>query len=121
MKLHVVHKMGIILICVLRYFVWRRVLTVMYFTVWVFLFCIPGTGLQILLSGTGLEYQTRNSTCHTCSKFKEVLTFPRVIHIGHICMQTANCPVSGFSLRILEAGERCNVTGEYFESGPMSE
>ena len=95
--------------------------TYMYFTVWVFLFCIPGTGLQILLSGTGPEYQTCNSTCHTCSKFKEILTFPRVIHIGYSCMQTVNCPVSGFSLRILEAGERCNVTGEYFENSPMSE
>lgn len=29
------------------------------------------------------------------------------------------CP--GFSLRILVAGERCNVTEEYFESGSTSE
>ena len=28
---------------------------------------------------------------------------------------------SGFSLRILVAGERCNVTEEYFESGSKSE
>ena len=28
---------------------------------------------------------------------------------------------SGFSLRILVAGERCNVTGEYFERGSTSE
>ena len=28
--------------------------------------------------------------------------------------------LSGFSLRILVAGERCNVTGEYFERGSMS-
>jgi len=29
--------------------------------------------------------------------------------------------LSGFSLRILVAGERCNVTGEYFERGSTSE
>ena len=29
--------------------------------------------------------------------------------------------IAGFSLRILVAGERCNVTGEYFERGSMSE
>ena len=28
---------------------------------------------------------------------------------------------AGFSLRILVAGGRCNVTGEYFESGSTSE
>ena len=28
---------------------------------------------------------------------------------------------AGFSLRILVAGERCNVTGEYFERGSTSE
>ena len=28
---------------------------------------------------------------------------------------------SGFSLRILVAGERCNVTGKYFERGSTSE
>ena len=28
---------------------------------------------------------------------------------------------TGFSLRILVAGERCNVTGEYFERGSTSE
>ena len=28
---------------------------------------------------------------------------------------------AGFSLRILVAGERCNVTGEYFERGPVFE
>ena len=27
----------------------------------------------------------------------------------------------GFSLRILVVGERCNITGEYFERGSMSE
>ena len=27
----------------------------------------------------------------------------------------------GFSLRILVAGERCNVTGEYFKRGSTSE
>ena len=26
-------------------------------------------------------------------------------------------PTPGFSLRILVAGERCNITGEYFERG----
>ena len=30
-------------------------------------------------------------------------------------------PSSGLSLRILVAGERCNVTGEYFEGGSTSE
>ena len=30
-------------------------------------------------------------------------------------------PRSGFSFRILIAGERCNLTTEYFESGSMSE
>ena len=29
--------------------------------------------------------------------------------------------IAGFSLRILVAGERCNVTGEYFERGSTSE
>ena len=29
--------------------------------------------------------------------------------------------IAGFSLRILVEGERCNVTGEYFERGSMSE
>ena len=29
--------------------------------------------------------------------------------------------VSGFSLRILVAGERCNITEEYFERGSTSE
>ena len=29
--------------------------------------------------------------------------------------------VTGFSLRILVAGERCNIAGEYFERGFMSE
>ena len=29
--------------------------------------------------------------------------------------------VTGFSLRILVAGERCNTTGEYFERGSKSE
>ena len=29
--------------------------------------------------------------------------------------------VTGFSLRILVAGERCNIGGEYFERGSMSE
>ena len=29
--------------------------------------------------------------------------------------------LSGVSLRILEAGERCNITGEYFEKGSTSE
>ena len=29
------------------------------------------------------------------------------------------CVLAGFSLRILIAGERCNVTGEYFERGPQ--
>ena len=28
---------------------------------------------------------------------------------------------TGFSLRILVAGERCNITGKYFESGSMLE
>ena len=28
---------------------------------------------------------------------------------------------TGFSLRILGAGERCNLAGEYFERGSMSE
>ena len=30
-------------------------------------------------------------------------------------------PAPGFSLRILVVGERCNITGEYFERGSMSE
>ena len=38
-------------------------------------------------------------------------------HFGVV--QDTGCP--GFSLRILVAGERCNVTGEYFESGSTSE
>ena len=29
--------------------------------------------------------------------------------------------VTGFSLRILVVGERCNIAGEYFERGSMSE
>ena len=29
--------------------------------------------------------------------------------------------LSGVSLRILVAGERCNITGEYFEKGSTSE
>ena len=29
--------------------------------------------------------------------------------------------VTGFSLRILVAGERCNIAGQYFERGSMSE
>ena len=29
--------------------------------------------------------------------------------------------VTGFSLRILVAGERCNIAGEYFERGSTSE
>ena len=29
--------------------------------------------------------------------------------------------MAGFSFRILVAGERCNITGEYFEKGSMSE
>ena len=29
--------------------------------------------------------------------------------------------IAGFYLRILVAGERCNVTGEYFERGSSSE
>ena len=29
--------------------------------------------------------------------------------------------LAGFSLRIQVAGERCNVTGEYFESGSTPE
>ena len=37
-----------------------------------------------------------------------------IVYSVHLCE-------SGFSLRILVAGERCNVTGEYFESGSKSE
>ena len=36
-------------------------------------------------------------------------------------LEINRAPSSGLSLRILVAGERCNVTGEYFESGPTSE
>ena len=35
--------------------------------------------------------------------------------------QTNKQTKPGFSLRILVAGERCNVIGEYFENGSTSE
>ena len=44
--------------------------------------------------------------CHASSK----------ILVKYITLQTA-----GFSLRILVAGERCNVTGEYSEKGSTAE
>ena len=37
-----------------------------------------------------------------------------IVYSVHLCE-------SAFSLRILVAGERCNVTEEYFESGSKSE
>ena len=36
-------------------------------------------------------------------------------------LEMNRAPSSGLSLRILVAGERCNVTGEYFERGSTSE
>ena len=42
------------------------------------------------------------------------------LHLGHLEMHIA-LSNPGFSLRILVAGERCCVTGEYFERGSISE
>ena len=41
---------------------------------------------------------------------------------GESCKPSSSLPhFAGFSLRILLVGESCNVTGEYFERGFMSE
>ena len=50
--------------------------------------------------------------------FKVIVEYP--LHLGHLEMHIT-CSNPGFSLRILVAGERCYITGEYFERGSMSE
>ena len=39
--------------------------------------------------------------------------------LGLVTVKCSTYP--GFSLRIQVAGERCNITGEFFERGSMSE
>ena len=45
----------------------------------------------------------------------------RIYNVLNYKQLNHNYTYSGFSLRILVAGERCNVTGEYFERGSTSE
>ena len=61
-----------------------------------------------------IPYMKASSSLH------HVLYFHYVkIVIYNIIYNSLLLPFSGFSLRILVAGERCNVTGEYFERGAI--
>ena len=55
---------------------------------------------------------------------KWVRTLYEVLHEVHTIkfhFHHCNDEITGFSLRILVAGERCNFIGEYCERGSMSE
>ena len=76
--------------------------------------------------GTFGKYYRKNERPHCCDSVNsKCLTFDTersAFSITSILgLQLFLENLTGFSLRIVVAGERCNVTGAYFERGPMSE